>query len=166
MITCTFEDGNVADNISLRHAVADVLVLNDKQQILLAKRAPHLLEGGKWAMIGGYVEMGETIAESATREVLEETGWNVRDMRLMRINDNPNRPHEDRQNVSFVYFCQATDQTGTPDDESTELRWFNLDNLPPAKELAFDHIISIDLYRHYLKQPFQIPFVGAEPEAA
>jgi ADP-ribose pyrophosphatase YjhB (NUDIX family) len=166
MITCTFEDGNVADQTTLRHAVVDILVLNDKQEILLAKRAARLLEGGKWAVIGGYVDPGETLAEAAAREIMEETGWTIRDLQLFRINDNPDRPREDRQNISFIYTCQAVERTGTPDDESEDLQWFKLDAIPAEDAMAFDHTASIKLYRQYLQEPFPIPFVGPEPRSA
>src|SRR4051812_2832045 len=92
MITCTFENGNVAAP-GLRHCVADVLVLKG-ERILMAKRAAGMLEGGKWALIGGYADRDETLPQTAEREVREETGWSVKDLQLLRINDNPNRPHE------------------------------------------------------------------------
>jgi hypothetical protein len=50
MITCYFEDGNKA---LLRHTVVDVLVLNDKNELLMVKRTAKLVEGGKWGIIGG-----------------------------------------------------------------------------------------------------------------
>ncbi|MGC9599527.1 MAG: NUDIX domain-containing protein [Minisyncoccia bacterium] len=156
MITCIFEDGGKA---SLRHAVIDALVLkNDK--ILLVKRAQKFLEGGKWALVGGYMELGETIQEAVVREVFEETGYKVKDLVLLRIVDSPHRPGEDRQNISFVHYCTALGQTGVPDDENSELRWFSLNALPPESEIAFDHMENICLYREYLKSPFALPKLG------
>jgi 8-oxo-dGTP diphosphatase len=144
MIVCTFEDGGQAQ---LRHVVVDCLVLKD-DKIMLIKRSPKLLEGGKWGIVGGYMERDETIEQAAKREILEETGWQVDDLVLLTINDDPDRPGEDRQNISFVYYCQATEKTGEPDWESTEQRWFGWDELPD--ELAFDHAEMIELYRQQL----------------
>lgn len=153
MINCTFEDGG---NASLRHTIVDCLVLRG-DEILLVKRVGKLLEGGKWGLIGGFIARDETVAEGAQREIHEETGFNVNDLTLLRIIDNPKRPHEDRQNIAFVYFCQADKKDGEADWESDEQKWFKLDNIPPKEEIAFDHYEDIELYKKYLKEKFSLP---------
>lgn len=155
MLTCTFEDGGQA---SLRHAVVDTLVLKDGQ-LLMAKRAARLLEGGKWGIIGGYIDRDETIAQAAAREVYEETGWEIKDLTLLTVIDNPARGGEDRQNISFLFFCQGVRQTGQPDDESDEIRWYPLNQLPPRDQIAFDHADSVDLYRRYLAERLTLPIL-------
>lgn len=142
MINCQFENGNKA---SLRHVVVDVIVLQDNN-ILLVKRASHLLEAGKYALVGGFVERDETTTEAAIREVLEETGYKIRIDKLLFVNDNPNRPHEDRQNISFVYVGTALEKLAEPDSESTDVRWFDLNSLPDPSEIAFDHYENIKKY--------------------
>jgi len=156
MITCLFENGNKS---SLRHVVVDTVVLKDNK-ILLVKRTGKLLEGGKWGLVGGFVDRDETTAQAAAREIMEETGWQITDLVLLRINDDPNRPREDRQNVCFVYFCSATEKTGKGDWESDEQRWFSWDELPSKENIAFDHAESISLYRKYLKNKSPLPIVG------
>jgi ADP-ribose pyrophosphatase YjhB (NUDIX family) len=146
MIKCEFEDGNLA---SLRHAVIDTIVFKDNK-ILMVKRTAKLLEGGKWGLIGGYCERNETVKQSAEREVHEETGWTIKDLRLLRVVDNPDRPNEDRQNISFVFVAEAIEKTGEPDWESDEQRWFALDEIPPAKMIAFDHMEDIEIYKKYI----------------
>ncbi|MFA4994788.1 MAG: NUDIX hydrolase [Bdellovibrionales bacterium] len=155
MITCEFENGNKA---RLRHVVVDSLVLmGDK--ILLVKRAARLIEGGKWGLVGGFVDRDETIKEAVAREVLEETGYTVDKITLFHVIDVPDRPNEDRQNVSFVHFCTALEKIAAADDESDEQKWFSLSALPSKEEMAFDHFSSIQLYQDYLKQPFPLPRV-------
>lgn len=156
MITCTFEDGNAA---ALRHVVTDTLVLKDNK-VLLVKRSPGLLDGGKWGVVGGIMERDETLTECAVREVMEETGWQVKDLTLLTVVDKPDRLNEDRQNVAFVYFCQATKKTGQPDDESTEQQWFSFDALPTPDQMAFDHANHIELYKKYLINNFRLPVTG------
>jgi 8-oxo-dGTP diphosphatase len=156
MITCTFEHGKSA---SLRHAVTDNIVL-DGDKILLVHRAAHLVEGGKWCLPGGYMERDETIAEAAAREILEETGYSVEGLTLFRIIDNPHTRGEDRQNISFVHFCRAGVQTGTPDDESDDMRWFPFDGLPPVAQMAFDHAEIIQQYRTWRNRPVSLPLTG------
>lgn len=153
MITCNFEDGGQAN---LRHTVVDCLVLKN-DEILLVKRVGKLLEGGKWGLVGGFVSRDETIVEGAQREIYEETGFKVKDITLLRIIDEPNRPHENRQNIAYVYFCQADKKEGDADWESDEQKWFKLDSLPPKEVLAFDHYDDIELYLKYLKERFSLP---------
>lgn len=148
MIKCIFENG---DNASLRHVCVDTLVVKD-DKLLLVKRVDKLLEGGKWGLIGGFVERDETIKQAAAREVLEETGYVVNNIQLLTIRNNPNRPHEDRQNIAFVFFCEAVEKTGQPDWESTVQEWFSFDTLPKEEEIAFDHYDDIKLYIDYKKR--------------
>lgn len=155
MIKCEFENGKIVDPM-LRHVTVNVMVTRHGKT-LLVKRAEHLLEGGKWDTPGGYLDGDETTAEGGRREVLEETGWELGDMTLLRVNDNPDRPHEDRQNVEFAYMAEATREVGKPDAESTEVKWFDLDDLPPREQIAFDHADSLDLLMRHLSAPLQLP---------
>jgi len=142
MINCTFENGNKA---SLRHAVVDVLVIHEGK-ILLVKRAAHLSNGGKYGLVGGFVDRDETTKEAAIREVQEETGYRIKIDRLLQIVDSPNRPAEDRQNISFVYIASVIDKVSEPDNESSEVKWFDLEKLPKESEFAFDHYKNIEVY--------------------
>jgi len=155
MVTCTFENGN---QNSLRHVTVGCLVLRD-DQILLAKRAEGLLEAGKWALLGGYMERGETTAQTCNREVMEESGWSISDLRLLRINDSPDRPGEDRQNVDFIYIANAVQKIGEHDWETAELQWFPLNTLPSPNQVAFDHLSCIELYNKYCVEAFTLPVI-------
>lgn len=155
MINCTFENGNTAQ---LRHAVVDAVITNETNQILLVKRAGKL-EHGKWALPGGFIERGETAIQAAARETLEETGWSVKDLSLLMANSSPTRPHEDRQNIVFVFAGVAGEEIGSHDDESDEVAWFSLSSLPPAEALAFDHADVIQLYLRSRTQPVDLPVI-------
>jgi 8-oxo-dGTP diphosphatase len=153
MINCEFEDGG---KVSLRHAVVNSLVLKDNK-ILLVKRSAKLLEGGKWGLAGGFMDRDETLKEAAEREIFEETGWRVKNIQLLTIIDKPSSQREDRQNISFVYFCTATEKTGEADWESDEQKWFPLTELPAKESIAFDHAECIDLYMNYLSNDLSLP---------
>lgn len=143
MIRCTFENDH---QTSLRHVTVDALIFhNDK--ILLVRRAQGQLEGGKWALAGGFVERDEDLLQAVKREIKEETGYEVDRPVLLTIRHHPDRPHEDRQNISFVFICQAVEKTSQPDHETETQQWFKLTALPPAEEIAFDHARNIELYQ-------------------
>lgn len=156
MITCTFENGN---QTSLRHVTVGCLVIKDGK-LLLAKRSKGLLEAGKWCLLGGFVNRDETTIEAASRETMEESGWSIDNLRLLHINDAPDRPHEDRQNIDFIYMANALEKIGEKDWESEDVQWFSLQKLPPSDQIAFDHLDSIKLYKKYLNGSFQLPVVG------
>ena len=99
MIHCTFENDR---KTSLRHVVVDAIVVKDGK-IFLIRRAPHLTNGGKWAIPGGFLDRDETLEQAIARELKEETGLKARSVKLFKITDNPARKNEDRQNVAFIY---------------------------------------------------------------
>jgi 8-oxo-dGTP diphosphatase len=142
MINCVFEDGTRA---SLRHVVVHALVEKDGA-LLLVRRAPHLLEGGKFGLPGGFLDRDESLSEGVLRELREETGWDGQVVALLRINSRPDRPHEDRQNVAFDFVVTPLQRVGAPDGESSVVEWVPIDRLPPAHTLAFDHGESLRLY--------------------
>ena len=156
MITCTFENGNQA---SLRHVVVHAIVEMDGK-LLLEKRTGDILESGKWGLPSGFLARDETAEEGTLRELKEETGWEGKIISLFRIVTRPDRPHEDRQNVSFVYVVGSLRKTGEPDKESSRVEWIPIEKLIPLKDFAFDHGESIGLYITYRKNPFPLPLIG------
>jgi ADP-ribose pyrophosphatase YjhB (NUDIX family) len=155
MITCTFEHGQ---NGRLRHIVTHAIA-EKEGCILLVKRAAFLSEGGKWALPGGFLDRDETAKEGVLREFREETGWEGKVISLFRINSKPNRPKEDRQNVSFEYIIQPLKEIGRPDDESSEVIWFPVDQLPSMDDMAFDLGETVQLYLEYRKSKFPLPLL-------
>lgn len=162
MIKCTFENSNVASP-GLRHVTVNAIVLKD-HQVLMGLRAnvPGLtmLESGKWALLGGYFGFGENLIEAVKREVMEESGWEIGEVQLLRINDNPDRPKEDRQNVDMIFVAKAVKQVASHDKEVKELKWFDLEDLPPKDQIAFDHSEDLDLYLKHLQSPMTLPILG------
>lgn len=155
MITCIFESGSRA---ALRHVVVHAVV-ERKGALLLVKRAPHLSEGGKWGLPGGFLDRGERLIDGVLRELREETGWAGEVRRLLRINSRPDRPHEDRENVAFDFAIAPLRQVGEPDRESSAVAWVAIDRLPALESLAFDHGETIRLYLATRGRSDQVPIV-------
>ncbi len=160
MITCTFENampaGRHGKKASLRHVVVHAIVEKDGS-LLMVKRAGDILETGKWSIPAGYLERDETAAQGILRELKEETGWEGEIISLFRINTNPSRPNEDRQNISIEFLVKPIRKTGVPDHESSKVEWIPIDKLLPFEEFAFDHGESIRLYLEYRKHSFPLP---------
>jgi ADP-ribose pyrophosphatase YjhB (NUDIX family) len=160
MISCQFENGSKAN---LRHVTVNAIIIKDGK-VLLGKRGTFkgkpILESGKWALIGGFFDRDENLTQAVKREVREETGWEIDNLQLLRINDSPKRPMEDRQNVDMIFLAEAVKQNKIESEEVKELEWFNLNNLPVKEQIAFDHGEDIELYKKYLQEKFPIPVLG------
>ncbi len=109
------------------------VVINDRDEVLLQLRR----DTGTWAPPSGGVEPGETVAESARREVLEETGIEIVPERIVAVLSgeayNVTYPNGDQMaTVTTVFRCRPL-PAGAPrvnDDESQAIRYFALDALP------------------------------------
>ena len=67
---------------------------------------------------------------------------------LFQLNDNPRRPLElQRQNVDLIYLVKSLKKIGNHDHEISTVKWFDLENLPPADEMAFDYLETIEQYK-------------------
>ncbi len=112
-----------------------VLIENDKGQVLLQKRS----DTGDWCVPGGALEPGETYIEAATRELREEVGIEVSDLRLFGLYSGDDRqihyPNGDEVyslSVIFITSCYTGTISDT-DSEVLEHRFFGRDEVP--KEL-------------------------------
>ncbi len=109
---------------------------DDRWKVLLIQRAnPPFAE--KWALPGGFIEMEETLTQSAVRELQEETGIENVAIEQFKTYGDPGRDPRGRT-VSVVFFgftgLDNADAKGADDAKNAD--WFALDNLP---DLAFDH---------------------------
>ncbi len=117
---------------------ADVVIFTrreDDLQVLLIKRGHPPFEG-RWAIPGGFVEVGESLEEAARRELEEETG--VRDVHLEQLHTFGDPDRDPRGHVITVaYLALVPPATPTrAGDDAAEARWWPARDPPP---LAFDH---------------------------
>jgi ADP-ribose pyrophosphatase YjhB (NUDIX family) len=88
-----------------------------------------------WAIPGGFVDPGESLAEAVRREALEETSLEISVKEIFHVYSKPWRdPRGDT--VSVIYHCTATGEPAGGDDALTA-KTFMTDSLPD--EIAFDH---------------------------
>jgi 8-oxo-dGTP diphosphatase len=133
-----------------------MMIKND--QILLGKRhddpdkADSELHGeGTWTMPGGKLEFGESFEDGAKREVYEETGIKLNEVKVICVNNDKN------EYAHFITIGLFSDNfSGEPKvmepDEITEWKWFDLNNLPTP--LYFP---SAKIMENYRRKMFYIP---------
>lgn len=126
-----------------------VLIINGKNQLLLQKRR----DNGFWGYPGGAVELGESVEEAAKREVFEETGLIVNDLKLFGVFSGKDKhyvyPNGDEVYITEVVFI-SHDFSGylkVQPDEIIDQCFFGIDNLP-------DYIspINIDVIDKFKKE--------------
>lgn len=114
-----------------------VLLTREPRPRLLLIRRKHDPFAGAWALPGGFIEMDETLEQSARRELREETGIEVTELVQVYTFGNPGRDPRGRT-ISVAYLARVDADALNPvaADDAAEVGWFALDALPA---LAFDH---------------------------
>lgn len=110
-------------NISVR-----VVIMNEQNQVLMVQEA---MDGG-WSLPGGWCDLGETASESAIKEVLQETGFEVEIERLLGLLCYSKR-FNTASTFGYTSAFKARIIGGevNPCHEVLQVQYFDLDNLPP-----------------------------------
>ncbi|MCH5247316.1 MAG: NUDIX hydrolase [Muribaculaceae bacterium] len=120
---------------------ADCIVYNRDNgvlKVLLIKRGNEPYKD-YWAFPGGFMNIDESAEDAALRELKEETGLVVNEIRQLKAYSTPGRdPRERVVTITFISECEIVDVKG--DDDAAEARWFQIDHIPP---LAFDHELML-----------------------
>lgn len=110
------------------------VVFNEDKQVLLVRRA----DDGRWTLITGMLEPGEEPAAGTLREVEEETGITAAVEHLIHVGSHGpiTFPNGDRCSfLSVAFRCRyVSGAARVNDDESSDVGWFALDDLPPLSE--------------------------------
>lgn len=113
---------------------------NNLYRILLIKRGNPPFKG-EYALPGGFPEMDELLANTAKRELMEETGLTGINLEPLSTFDAVDRDPRGR-NISVAFYGFAVHNSKlTAGDDAVDAQWFSLNSLPP---LAFDHKQIID----------------------
>jgi 8-oxo-dGTP pyrophosphatase MutT (NUDIX family) len=110
---------------------ASVIITDKEGKVLMLLRS----DNDCWCLPGGAMDLGENLEDTALREVYEETGLQVTDLKLFSVFSGEQLhyvyPHGDE-----VYIVDAVYQTSsytgdiTVNNESRLYKWFDISNLP------------------------------------
>lgn len=130
-----------------------VMIQNNEGKILMGlRKGSH--GAGEWAFPGGHLEFGETIFETAKREVREETGLDVNEFELISVADEMRYIKSDNKHYLNIGI-KAVYAGGEPQllepDKCAEWRWFSMDGLPDklleGPELVIRNFLDKKIYQ-------------------
>jgi 8-oxo-dGTP diphosphatase len=121
--------------------IIEIPMLDDKPIVLIERK----YEPYGWAIPGGFVEVGETIATAAQREALEETSLEVDLDVLLGIYSDPRRDF--RGHTACAVFVGNASGKPVAADDAKDIALFDPFNVDV--ELAFDHRQILQDYCEY-----------------
>jgi 8-oxo-dGTP diphosphatase len=122
------------------------VIIEKNGQVLLIKRT-NVHGAGTWSTPGGHLEYGESPEECAIREVKEETGVNIGDVKFRGIT---NDFFEASEKHYITIWMVGRHLSGEPvvntDGEASDIGWFSWDALPKPLFLPLQNFIEGRLY--------------------
>jgi 8-oxo-dGTP diphosphatase len=130
-------------------AVLAVVLRGDKALIVQRAQEPN---AGRWGFPGGVLELGETVAAGAMRELLEETGIVAEPAGILDVHDAIRRDPQGR--VQFHYTLIAVrgvwrSGEGEPADDAADCAWVGRDEILAEKYPSFPTLLP--LFDHALQ---------------
>jgi len=106
-----------------------VFVVNNDKIILQKRKGAH--GAGEWSLPGGHLEFGESWEDAAAREVLEETGLKIKNIKFVGVTNDIFE--KERLHYITIFMQGETDETNLvlkEPEKAEEIDWFELNNLP------------------------------------
>lgn len=133
------EEGYATPKVDTRGAV-----FRDSKLLMVQEAA----DGG-WTLPGGWADPGESPSENVRREVLEETGFEVRVRKLLAIYDRAKHPHVPVfpfHVYKLFFWCEITGGEVRGNHEITDLGFFGENEIP---DLSISRVTSHQIRRMF-----------------
>ena len=123
------DKGYATPKVDVRGALVD-----DRERLLLMRERTD----GRWSLPGGWADPLDTPSVAVEREVLEETGYAARAVKLVGCWDRDAQGHTPKLPFSIYklfFLCEATGEVHPPQAlETLEIGWFGIGELPELSE--------------------------------
>lgn len=123
-----------------------IFVFKNKKFIIGQRKGAH--GEGTWSVPGGHLEFGETIEKTAAREVLEETGLKINNIKIAGITNDIFKKEKKHYITIWVTsnWVHGKHKINEP-DKFLELDWIDFDNLPKPLFLPWKQLIKSEFFQ-------------------
>ncbi len=122
---------------------AVIIAVTNGNKILLSKYANR--EYTRYALLAGFTEIGETVEETVKREVMEEVGLQVKNLRYYK-----SQPwaFSDTLLLGFFAEVEGSDRITLDQEELALAEWFDRENIPATES---DISLTSEMIEHFRK---------------
>jgi ADP-ribose pyrophosphatase YjhB (NUDIX family) len=115
---------------------------------------------GRWTLPGGWVDVNDSPSHAVEREILEESGYRARAVKLAALLDKNRHPHPPSVHhiYKLLFLCELLGGSATVSQETDAVDFFAVDALP---ELSRGRILESQigrLYQHQLQRELPTDF--------
>src|SRR5512139_2878446 len=133
--------GYITPKVDVRGAV-----VRDGKILLIQERADD-----KWAMPGGWADLGNAPASVAEREVWEESGYRVKAEKVVAVLDaNRIEPMEFYHAYKLIFLCRLIDGEPRTSYETLAVDFFDLNELPPLSLFRTSEDMLREVFAHVM----------------
>src|SRR5215211_5141663 len=135
----SMQAGYITPKVDVRGAV-----IQDGKILLIQERADD-----KWAMPGGWADLGNSPASVAEREVWEESGYRVKAEKVVAVIDaNRIEPMEFYHAYKLIFLCRLLDGEPRINYETLAIDFFDPDHLPPLSVYRTNENMVKEVFAH------------------
>jgi ADP-ribose pyrophosphatase YjhB (NUDIX family) len=135
----TMQAGYITPKVDVRGAV-----VKDGKILLIQERADD-----RWAMPGGWADLGNSPASVAEREVWEESGYRVKAEKVVAVIDaNRIEPFEFYHAYKLIFLCNLLDGEARTSHETLAVDFFDPEHLPPLSLYRTNEDMIREVFAH------------------
>lgn len=108
------------------------VIINDKGEVLLLNHILRPKSG--WGVPGGFVAGGEQPEAALRREIQEETGLELKNVRIYRLRTR-------LRHIEMFFLAEGVGTASVRSREISDLGWFALDKIPAEMSLDQQFLI-------------------------
>lgn len=120
------------------------VIFNPDGKLLLCKSHKW---NNKYIIPGGHIELGEKMEEALKREILEETGLNIYDIKLISIKESvySDMFHEKKHFIFIDYQCKTDSSYVILNNEAEEYEWIDIEEIEKYDMGGFTRELLMEL---------------------
>ena len=124
------------------------VIFQDAKLLLVREIA----DAGRWTLPGGWADVNETPTQAVIREVLEESGFKTRVIKLLAVYDREQQKHTPSFPYSvykLFFHCQIIGGEPRINNEASEIAFFGETEIPELSESRVKKSQLLRFFEHY-----------------